>query len=94
LPKTYAPVWIEVLKRKMLKFLEMTEAEESIPRLRANIPLSANAYLQPTEFGMVDGEILPQIANPTTMRAVWISKNVLSRFFHRNLLRVTCYVSR
>ena len=78
LPKTYAPVWIEVLKGEMLKLLEMTDAEESIPCLRANIPLSTDAYLQPTEFGMVDGEILPQIANPTAMWAVWISKNRLS----------------
>ena len=85
LTKTHASVWFEVFKSEMLKFLEMTEAEESIPCLRANIPLSANAYMQPTEFGVVDGEILPQIAYPATMWAVWISKNRLSRFFHPNL---------
>ena len=82
LTETHTPVWIEVLKGEMLKLIEVTEAEESIPRLRANISLSTDAYLQPTEFGMVDGEILPQIAYPTTMWAVWISINGLSRFIH------------
>lgn len=70
-------MWIEIIECQVAQIVQVAQLEEALAHQLADLPLAARADLDPSKFGVAQGDILAQIANAMTFRTVRVAREIV-----------------